>query len=209
MWPKRSGPELNCDPFLPIQAAHGALPLFDTPAHYTPARRAAYRSLRRRVVFAQGHHPAHPPDLRWKGTGTWGMYQLIDTERGLLLLELPAAGAQRAAARMASVMALRHARSRTVLLLGAPQPRLYLRNAAGPLIPCKRCDDWFQQHKQEELCPACHSTSSAPSPLPRKRRRRAKTANGQLSLPLTGPDDQELRLPEAIARQLAERSEAL
>lgn len=158
-------------------------------------------------MFAQDH-PARPPDRHRKGTGSRRMYQLIDTERGLLLLELTAAGAPRAAARMASVMALRHARSRTVLLLGAPQPRLYLRNAAGPLIPCKRCDDWFQQHKQEELCPTCHSAPSTPPPLPRKRRRRAKAANGQLSLPLTGPDDQELRLPEAVARQFAEGPEA-
>lgn len=130
------------------------------------------------------------------------MYQLIDTERGLLLLELPAAGAQRAAARMAGVMALRHARSRTVLLLGTPQPRLYLRNATGPLIPCKRCDDWFQQHNQEELCPACHTPRAAASPASRKRRRRARLDDGQLTLPLTGPDDQELRLPEAIVRRL-------
>lgn len=131
------------------------------------------------------------------------LYQLIDTERGLLLLELPAGGGQRAAARMAAVMALRHSRSRTVLLLGATHPRLYLRNAAGPLIPCKRCDDWFPQQNQEELCPACHAPRSAAQPKPRKRRR-ARIAVGQLTLPLTGPDDQELHLPAAVYRQLTQ-----
>jgi len=130
------------------------------------------------------------------------LYQLIDTERGVLLLELPVAAGQRAAARMAGVMALRHARSRTVLLLGAPQPRLYLRNAAGPLIPCKRCDDWFQQLNQEELCPACHSSRGAPQVTPRKRRRKARVSVGQLTLPLTGPDDQELMLPQEIIQAL-------
>jgi hypothetical protein len=106
---------------------------------------------------------------------------------------------------MAGVMALRHARSRTVLLLGAPQPRLYLRNAAGPLIPCKRCDDWFQQLNQEELCPACHTSRGAAQAPPRKRRRKARISLGQLTLPLTGPDDQELVLPDEIYRALSAR----
>jgi len=131
------------------------------------------------------------------------LYQLIDTERGVLLLELPVADGQRAAARMAGVMALRHARSRTVLLLGAPQPRLYLRNALGPLIPCKRCDDWFQQRNQEELCPACRSSRSASQAVPRKRRRKSRVTLGQLTLPLLGPDDQELVLPPEIIQALS------
>lgn len=130
------------------------------------------------------------------------IYQLIDTDRGVLLLELPVVGGQRAAARMAGVMALRHARSRTVLLLGASQPRLYLRNSAGPLIPCKRCDDWFQQLNQEEQCPTCHSERVATPTPARKRRRKPRATHGQLTLPLTGPDDQELMLPEEISKAL-------
>lgn len=130
------------------------------------------------------------------------IYQLIDTERGVLLLELPVGGGQRAAARMAGMMALRHAQSRTVLLLGTPQPRLYLRQAAGPLIPCKRCDDWFQQLNQEEWCPDCHSARSTTPAPPRKRRRKPRATHGQLTLPLTGPDDQELVLPKEIYQAL-------
>jgi hypothetical protein len=121
-------------------------------------------------------------------------------------LELAApAGQQRAMARMAGVMALRHARSRTVLLLGATQPRLYLRNSAGPLIPCRHCDGWFHQQNQEELCPECQSQRSRPEPAARKRRpnaRRKRVSAGQLVLPLFGPDNRQLALPEELYEQL-------
>ena len=131
------------------------------------------------------------------------VYQLIDADRGVFLLELPApAGQQRAVARMAGVMALRHARSRTVLLLGAPQPRLYLRNGAGPLIPCRRCDEWFHQQNQEELCAECQS-GRAPAARPAPRKRRGKRANpDQLVLPLFGPDHLQLALPDELYEQL-------
>jgi hypothetical protein len=130
------------------------------------------------------------------------VYQLIDADRGVFLLELPAPdGQQRAVARMAGVMALRHARSRTVLLLGAPQPRLYLRNAAGPLIPCRSCDEWFHQQNQEELCTACQPGRAPARSAPRKRRRKRPNP-GQLVLPLFGPDHLQLALPGELYEQL-------
>lgn len=127
-------------------------------------------------------------------------YQLIDAERGVFLLQLPVPDHEQRAVigKTAAAMAVRHSRTRIVLLLGSPQPRLYMRNCQGPLIPCRKCEQWFPQRNQEELCPECHAAEPVPT-APRRKPRRRRPVHA-LQLPLFGPGEIPLCLPPELGR---------